>query len=233
MDATTKFMSVLDADYRKETGLSARSDYSIFYSRIRPSEVLVIGYNPGGNPETWDESQLASRAFYENDEHEYVDCHYPLATAMRSFLIQSFSLPNEGRIRQIPKINLIFRRSRSQDHMGSNEKSYLSEAKPFVERILARVAPRLIIVEGTTTLSEFGRMYCSAVSSDSRQLEITTPNGRHPARLFKAAQAVLNVTKNPIQLIAIGHPSKYSRRPQWTQVIDRARALIQEMGIAI
>ena len=48
------------------------------YSRIDPSDALVLGINPGGDPGTWTEDMLASRSFYENWEHEYVDCKYAI-----------------------------------------------------------------------------------------------------------------------------------------------------------
>ena len=103
MDETTRFMRRLDQQYRKASGLTHRRDYSIFYSRVVPCRTLVLGFNPGGDPATWDESALASTGFYENWEHEYVDCHYPLACAMREFLQVALSLTDTEAVRRIPK----------------------------------------------------------------------------------------------------------------------------------
>jgi len=104
-------MKEIDAQYCEKTGFSERRYYSIFYSKIVESPIMIIGYNPGGNPENWNESQLASTSFYENGEHEYVDCHYPLAVGTREFLKKVLKLKDFGLIRNFPKTNLYFRRS--------------------------------------------------------------------------------------------------------------------------
>ena len=62
--------------------------FKIFYSDIRPSRLVIVGMNPGGNPHNPETIQAAS-LFYDDNEHDYVDCGYPLALKMRTFLVGS------------------------------------------------------------------------------------------------------------------------------------------------
>ena len=48
MDDAIAFMTDLDARFQRASGLSDRRFYSIFYSRLCRSAVMVIGIKPGG-----------------------------------------------------------------------------------------------------------------------------------------------------------------------------------------
>lgn len=52
---TPVFMKSLDKRYREIAGLSDPRYYKIFYSRIDPADILVVGINPAGDPQTWPE----------------------------------------------------------------------------------------------------------------------------------------------------------------------------------
>jgi hypothetical protein len=222
MSASLEFMQSLDQAYREHSGLQERRFYSIFYSRVEPSDIMVLGYNPGGDPDHWDESLLASRSFYENNEHEYVDCHYPLAVAMKAFLKSVLGFENDAQVRSVPKTNLIFRRSRSQDVLALRPAAALDEARPFVEQIICRVRPRAILFEGTVTLDQFEKLYCDSVSRFLDGPSVTTPNGRNQAAIFRLDRAHVRCLDREVALIGLGHPSKYSGRVEWRQVVTRA-----------
>ena len=219
-------MSRLDHQYREATGLVERRFYSIFYSQVDPSPLLIIGFNPGGDPDSWDESALASRSFYENGEHEYVDCHYPIAVAMREFLLKIGSINSEDLLRRIPKTNLIFRRSRSMDGLRLSERDAILEAKPMLDQIIERVVPRVVICEGVSTLQHFEKHYCESIEEEIDGVSVSTPNGQHKARIYKADKAVLSSIQQPVTILGIGHPSKYSGRLEWSQVIASAKKLL-------
>lgn len=216
-------MQSIDKRYRAASGLQARRDYSIFYSQILPCRVLVLGWNPGGNPQTWSESELASTSFFENGEHEYVDCHYPLAVVMRTFLIKALALRSAEDIRTIPKTNLIFRRSRGQDSLAVSDEKAFSEARPFVEEIIQQVQPTTIILEGTKTLGAFAAKYCETVEPCADGDPITTPNGRVPASIYQLSNATIRCLGRPAQLLGLGHPSRYATRAEWPLVLERSR----------
>ena len=225
MDETTDFMRRLDSEYRARSELNERRFYSIFYSRIVPSSTLVLGFNRGGTPEDWEETKLASTAYYDNWEHEYVDCDYPIAVAMRDFLPKVLSLAGTKDIRRIPKTNLIFRRSSSQTKMSLRPSDAIREAQPILTQILRRVSPRLIICEGITTLDNFERYYCSSVEEEIDGQHVTTPNGRHLARIYRADKAHMISSGTSVILIGIGHPSRYSGRREWKDVIQLSRKM--------
>ena len=225
--AAFSFMQSMDERYQAVSGLHARRDYSIFYSQILPCRVMVLGWNPGGDPRTWSETELASTSYYENGEHEYVDCHYPLAVAMRTFLVEALALRSDDEIRTIPKANLIFRRSRGQDSLGIRDGEALTEAKPFVEQIINRVQPTAIILEGTKTLKAFERHYCGAVEPCVDGERIMTPNGKVPASIYQFDKATIRCLGRSALLVGLGHPSRYAARAEWSTVIERSkRALL-------
>ncbi|MFG0249499.1 MAG: hypothetical protein ACF8OB_11485, partial [Phycisphaeraceae bacterium JB051] len=86
----SSLMKNLTEQYQLQTGLNENRFFKIFYSRLLSSKIMVIGYNPGGDPAAWDGSTQASTPFYENHEHEYVDMNYPIAKAMRHFFLHAF-----------------------------------------------------------------------------------------------------------------------------------------------
>jgi hypothetical protein len=227
----TKFMQGLDARFRAASGLHERRYYSIFYSSIQRSQLLILGWNPGGHPENWDEAQLASRTFYENGEHEYVDCHYKLAVAMRSLLVTVLGMSSPEEIRSIPKGNLIFRRSMGQGTLPKNERAALEECRQFVEEILSLVSPSHILLEGMTTLEAFENIYCREVAKELDGASIVTPNGARQARIYRADSAHLKCLGKRVTLIGIGHPSKFSGRREWAEVIGRTRSMLEECRI--
>ena len=226
-DEAAKFMKRLDKEYRKKTKICERRFYSIFFSQVNPSPIMILGYNPGGDPKNWDESKLASTSFYENGEHEYVDCCYPIACVMNKFLKKVLDIENE-RIRAIPKTNLIFRRSRSVKYLPLKESDAINEAKPILEQILRRVKPDVIICEGFLTLRNFQKHYCSVHCEKIDGESVDVPNGIHFAPIYRADRAFLSSTGKYVKLLGIGHPSRFGSRPEWNEVIQLSRNFLAE-----
>src|SRR5713226_10424021 len=98
-----RFRSLLPADTQSD------AFFKIFYSDIRPAPIAIVGLNPGGDPLR--PPHFAASRFYENNEHDYVDCSYRIAGRMRDFLLRSGIAPALDDIRAIPKLNVIFHRS--------------------------------------------------------------------------------------------------------------------------
>jgi hypothetical protein len=226
MNFNSAFMRNLDLEYRDFSGLNERRYYSIFYSQIKPSKILLLGYNPGGDPANWDESALASPSFYENREHEYVDTNFPTSLGMRSYLLGSSLVKSVDEIRDIPKINLIFRRSRNMNELPISPRQALVEAQPFVEQIIETVCPELIICEGKSTLDKFEDLYCEKMEQEVDGRTVFTPNGRHNALIYRADRATVNCLGRSCLLVGIGHPSKYSSRGEWKYVLENTRNLL-------
>jgi hypothetical protein len=104
---TIALMRDIDAEYRKLSGLSDPRYYKIFYSRIDPAPLLVLGINPGGAPDQAEEIISASDGYFDNFEHDYVDCAYTIQRVMLPFLRNILGATDE-KVRRIPKTNLAF-----------------------------------------------------------------------------------------------------------------------------
>ena len=226
-DESAKFMKRLDKEYRKKTKISERRFYSIFFSQVNPSPIMILGSNPGGDPKNWDESELASTSFYENGEHEYVDCCYPIACVMSEFLKKVLDIEKEC-IREIPKTNLIFRRSVSIKQLPLKVSDAISEAKPILEQILRRVEPDVIICEGFLTLRNFEKHYCTVHCEKIDGESVDVSNGNHAARIYRADHAFLLSTGKYVKLLGLGHPSRFGGRSEWNEVIQLSRNFLAE-----
>jgi hypothetical protein len=226
---TAGWMADLDARYRTASGLDDRRFYSIFYSQIRPSDLLLLGLNPGGNPETWTTSDIADTGWYENGEHEYVDMDYPIAAAMRKYLVATLGLTSADEIRSIPKSNIAFRRSTSSDTMHLPIRAAVSEAAPFVEEIVGVTNPKLIVLEGTQTGRLFADAHARTWVPRSGTPVITTPNGRHSATIFNVFDALLDGGSKVVAIV-IGHPSRYAARKEWSDVIHASSAVMDSLA---
>ena len=188
---------------------------------------MMLGYNPGGDPESWEESRLASTSFYEHGEHEYVDCCYRTARVMSEFLKKVLDIEKEC-IRKIPKTNLIFRRSPSANKLKLKESDAIDEAKPILDQILRRVEPDVIICEGLPTLRNLEKYYCTAHCEKIDGKSVDVPNGKHTARIYRADRAFLSSTGKYVKLLGIGHPSRFGGRSEWNEVIKFSRNFLAE-----
>lgn len=227
-------MKDIDRRYRVTSGLTERRFYSIFYSRIDPAMALVLGINPGGNPMNWTEDKLASRSFYENWEHEYVDCRYAIQEPMLPFLKQVFRTDNEG-VRRIPKSNLAFRRSSGVDEFkaiyGKTITQGQQEAMPFVKEIMMHVSPQVILLEGMTLLDVFERRYGSLRVSPSKQVEtpIYATHRGSQVQIFDAREMFVDCLGRTITVIAIGHPSSFGSKPEFAQATRLAEQVVSQI----
>ncbi len=223
-------MADIDRRYRTKSGLTERRYYSIFYSRIDPADAIVLGINPGGDPRTWTPELLASQSFYENWEHEYVDCRYAIQEPMLPFLTSVLGTDADG-VRRIPKSNLAFRRSVGTDAFkattGMTMTKGQDEAAPFVKEILAFVQPNVIILEGITLMDPFRRLYCST-NADTLigEREYAMWRGRK-VRILEARSMHVVCLNRPVTAIAIGHPSSFGMRPEFQNVVRRTADILR------
>ena len=231
MDTIAK-MKDIDHRYRLASGLVNRKFYSIFYSRIDPAEVLVLGINPGGDPNIWSEDELASKSFYENWEHEYVDCSYAIQQPMLPFLMTAFDVDRTG-VRRIPKANLAFRRSNGVDAIkashGMSMRDAQREALPFVEEILSYVQPRIIVLEGITLLEDFSLLYCQRPAIEELCEPIRAKHRGRPVRILCGQSLRVRRLGRVVPVIALGHPSHFGAKPEFRTVTKRVSELVRRI----
>jgi hypothetical protein len=221
---TVRWMQDLDRRYREHTGLGIES-YKIFYSLIKPAPLLILGINPGGSPAAfsrevrefypslWVRRILENNFWFENGEHEYADCNYPIARVMNRFLQQVTELDSGG-VRGIPKTNMVFRRSPSVDEFQVIHRKSLEEAeaesRPFVQEILCRVSPQVILLEGMKALDLFQSAHGVGPAVQLLEPVMAEYRGRS-VRFCVAASIGVKALNRPVKVIAIGHPSTFGR----------------------
>lgn len=230
MDTIAKMHDIAKR-YINVSGLHDRRFYSIFFSRIDPADALILGIKPGGDTASWSESELASRSFYENWEHEYVDCSYPIQRTMLPFLMQVFDIDKES-VRKLPKSNLSFRRAKTVDSFKDEQGMTLEEAQleamPFVEEIIAHVSPKIIILEGITAFNFFCANYGQSVSGKSAKPPIFTLHNGKQVRIFCESTLHVGCLGREIPIVGIGHPSYFGSKPEWKAVTQRTKEIVAE-----
>lgn len=219
------WISELELAFRRRTGLSDRGRYKILYSHIHRFPLVVLGYNPGGEPGAAN-LMSASSSFFENWEHDYVrfrnNPRYSLAGPVYALLCRIIGTEDPNVIRQVPATNVIFRRSRNMDGMAGGA-SLARESAATLQTILQVVDPQVVLLISKAAYNLFVRIHCSGICD--RCLDaVTTPNGTSPAVLYTHCTASLRANGKRIRLLCTGHPSKYSSRAEWSAVIERIRA---------
>lgn len=214
MTASVDFMKTLETDYRRVSGLTNRSQYKIFYGQVFPAPTLTLGLNPGGTPEgTSDDGTRqkdgspasSSASFFEGMENDVLDCEWRENIGLRKLLLPLVGGDRDRFRREIIKTNIAFRRSRVVHDIDLAAAEL--EARPFVERMIARVIPRLIVLTGVSI-----DRFLSVYARDGRPLTETVkaPGINHV--VFAAAAARLASVDCETIVVQVAHASQFA----WT-----------------
>ena len=226
-------MKDIESRFQSASGLVDRRHYKIYYSRIHPFPILVLGYNPGGASDGTDLS--ASASFFENWEHDY-PCfrnhpRYPLAAPMCELLSKTLGITSVNELRQIPATNVIFRRSRDMKRLNS-KRDAIAETARFLAEIIRLVQPTAILFISKTAYDIFLRSYCERGSITKLAKPQYTPNGRGQACIYQASKGFVRSLSRPTELLMVGHPSKYARRAaEWQNVTNLLGARLRDLGL--
>ena len=218
LDPEIELMRELDEEYRQRSGLRDRRFYSIFYSRIPPAPLMILGINPGGNPETWN-LPPGTDEFCTTWQHEYVDQRYRIQTVMQPLLKRVLGIDDQI-LRRIPKTNMVFRRSEGASKFVAQQGGMtlwqgLEESAPTLARIVRRVSPRAIIFEGHDALAMFNHAFGVAPLSPSLVKPFTTANGRYPALVYAVHEVATSLLPHTILSFSLAHPSKFGQRLEY------------------
>ena len=224
------FMRGLDDEYRALTGLSERRDAIIAYSRLQPARAIVFGINPGGNPATWSGEIPDIETLVAQRWHDYLDSRYPLQAVMRDFL--SFALDtDDAGLRDVPKSNIIFRRSPGtdafQDLHGMTLIEAAREAAPFTRRILEQVDPRVVILEGKWCMARFRQFFCPTGYGKRLGPTITGEFRGTEQPCYIAHEMEVACLGRTLPVVALGHPTHFSRLPEWNAVKVAVRDIVR------
>jgi len=231
----TDLMRSIDDSYCSTSGLSARGDYKIFYSHIHPFPLLVLGLNPGGASDG--PNLVASDSYFEQWEHDYPRFRetvgYALARPICQLLSTALATKSVDALRQVPATNVIFRRSKSINDLSTTQMAGAKEAKVAIERIIQVVDPLVILFISKTAYDLFTKIHClrGTVSEEESSI-IRTPNGVNSACIFLRARGFVNVVSRSVELLTVGHPSRYAVRGDWASVTSALRSTLEELGVS-
>lgn len=236
MNPDLDLMKALDEEFRDRSGLRERRFYSIFYSRIPPSPLMILGINPGGNPATWS-MPVGADEFCSAWQHDYVDERYPIQAVMQPLLRKVLGI-DDAILRRIPKTNMVFRRSQGvskfrEQQGGMTMELALQETAPVLEQIIRRVTPRAIIFEGLNALIMFNRAFGTGPLPASLVDPVTTPNGRSRALIYAVHVITSSILPEPIYAYALAHPSKYARRAEFRTAEQDMMARLGPIGAVL
>lgn len=232
---TIALMRDIDAEYRKLSGLSDSRYYKIFYSRIDPAPLLVLGINPGGAPDQVEEIISASDDYFDNYEHDYVDCDYTIQRVMLPFLQNILGATSEE-IRKIPKSNLAFRRSPAEDSFRLYHPMTLAaamkEARPSLSRLIHNVQPKVILLE-TMKPEVFSQLYCGGETGRLIRDPLMAMHRGRSVRAFQAKLMWVECLQRSIPIVAIGHPSSgsFSTGQVWGAITTAVTSVCEEFGV--
>jgi hypothetical protein len=210
--ATVEWKRSIYERYRSTLPVEKQSDtyFKVFYSDIRPSKLLIVGINPGGDP--LDPPHDAASLLYEKGEHDYADCGYRLALKMTEFLKGSGIVRSTDAIRTIPKINVIFERSASFDALADPEGAATRSA-PFVREIVEAVKPKLLLFEGVKAFDIFRRFVLVEPPAP--------PDGRFPGLV-----QWFRFERHPGDHVVLPHPTSFHWRAEdWRAAMDEVGSM--------
>jgi hypothetical protein len=214
MIANIEFMLTLEEEYRQVSGVKNRSEYKIFYGQVFPSPILTLGLNPGGTPEGMSEDGTrqkdgspasSSDSYFEEMENDILDCDWPENIGLRKLLLPLVGHDHNRFRSEIVKTNIAFRRSRAV--RGIDLAVAEREAVPFIEEIIARVNPRLIVLTGGR-IDRFLTLY----ALDSRPLTETIKDPRINHVVFAAQAGRLRCVDRETIVVQVAHASQFA----WT-----------------
>jgi hypothetical protein len=231
---TITLMRDIERRYQLASGLRDFSQYAIFYSRIDPAPLLVLGLNPGGSPVD-DDLQVASRTFFQGFEHDYVDCAYPIQKVMLPFLMYVLAATADE-IRHVPKSNLVFRRSPGENEFralhGMTMNAGMREARQFVCEIMQHVQPRMILLEAMRH-KRFADVYGGGGQGELLRDAIFARFRGQSCRIFDARMMHVECLDRIVPVVSLGHPSSFGRLPEWPLARAATRQVCEQFDIRL
>lgn len=230
-DLQVAVMKNIEFSYKNTTGLVDRSQYKIFYGKLKPVDVLLLGVNPGGDPNktskdgAWQNSgerASASDSFYESDESDIVDCVWKENIGIMKLLMPLYG--GVAKIREkVGKTNLVFRRSPSikvfSKYHSVDIGAARKEAVPFLNDMMKVFDPRVIIISGES-IDGFTGQYGVEVGEKTERVIASNINQTvYESRLIKLCS-----TNHLALAVRVAHASQFSWTYERFDVNDRIKS---------
>ena len=191
-------------DFERDFGLTDRNLFKVAYSPLKPSNVLMVGDSPGGDPE--DPMTVANyKEEYEDGEHDFVDEDYLLAVKMRNLFADAFGKRGVMLLRGMPVTNVSFFRSPGQPS-GRTTKGNREKCRPYLWRILGIVDPDLVLANGMDVFR-----YLQSHLRDVREIDRASPPPATGQQIYyRKVEGQLGVLgEKEVELVGFHHLSGY------------------------
>lgn len=227
-------MRQLEQAFCQAASLSTRSEYKIFYGQVHAAPILTLGINPGGSPtdispdgtlQPGSTKAAASANFYENDEHDVLDCEWRENFGLRQLLFPLVG-NDPARFRaEIVKTNLAFRRSARKADIDIDAATL--EAAPYLQRIIEVVSPRLVVLTGVP-IEAFTQRFAKKVSI------LVAPERDPGVRqvVFAAARVSLLLPEEAAVVVQVAHASQFAWTYSKYKIAERTLSLLRTTQIS-
>ena len=129
--------------------------------------------------------------------------------------------------------NVIFRRSRNTESLNVSPDKAAAESAPFLRQLIEIINPRAVLLISNTAYKLFKKLHCEPGSvKESPAPQVFTPNGRSNACIYISSHARIIGLNRAVPLFMTGHPSKYSGRSEWPQVVEALRQGLMHCGVS-
>jgi hypothetical protein len=225
----TPSMRDLEARFRRASGLANRSDYKIYYGQVHPAPILILGINPGGAPSntnpdgrTYKDGSIAaaSSSYFENDEHDILDCKWRENYGLQSLLTPLVGGDTQLIRQKVVKTNIAFHRSAKKKDIDIDRAN--AETAPFLAELISVVKPSTILLTGVS-IDEFNDRFASTSS-------IVVPAERDPRInqvVFAASKSELRATGAEALVVQLAHASLFG----WTYARYQVAKRIAAIGV--
>lgn len=130
-------------DFIREFELEDPNLYKVAYSPLTPSDVLMIGDSPGGDP-CRPETVANYKEEYRDGDHDFLDEHYRLAVRTRDLFKSAFGSKGHARLRHVQVTNASFFRSPGRPSVRET-RSNREKCRPYLTQLMEIVDPILIL----------------------------------------------------------------------------------------
>jgi hypothetical protein len=188
---------------------------------------LTLGINPGGSPSNTNPDgrtqnngviASASASYFENDEHDILDCEWRENSGLRQVLTPLVGGTLSDLRYKVVKTNMAFHRSARKKDIDID--ASMDQTTSFLGEIINVVSPRLVLLTGVP-LDEFTKRFSSRV-------RVHTAPERDPKVkqvVFAACLAQLCHTGKQSVVVQLAHASQFGWTYERYQVAERIRAI--------
>lgn len=223
----TSFMRDLETRFQRATGFPDRAYYKMFYGQVRPAPILTLGINPGGAPSNTNADgrthkdgaiAAASASYYENNEHDILDCEWRENAALRPLLTRLVGGDQKSIRTNVVKTNMAFHRSAKKKDIDIEAAT--AQTAPFLAEIINVVCPKEIILTGVSLA-----VFISRFASSNAILAAPERDPDVKQVVFAASKVSLKSTGTQALVVQLAHASQFGWTYDRYEVANRIAVL--------